>query len=122
MDFRKTQKVKKVNPRTMIVAMDIGKGFHVGYFRAPNGEMQKAFLFSNSAKNFNEFWGRVEEEACKAGSGESFSYTKRVKELTGNSPNKTDHKDPRVRSRSVQMSGKNALLFSPVMIKSLRKE
>ena len=151
MDFSKTQKVKKVNPRTMIVAVDIGKGFHVGYFRAPNGEVQKPFLFSNSAKSFNEFWGRMREfsgrhalEQVLAGFESSGPYaellfhylrkkpvklvqvnpfhTKCVKGLTGNSPNKTDHKDPRMRSRSVQMSGKNALLFSPAMIRSLPKE
>jgi transposase len=124
-DFSKTQKVKKVNPRTMIVAVDIGKGFHVGYFRAPNGEERKPFLFSNSAKSFNEFWRSAQEFSRKHGLEEIvvgfessgpyaeplFHYlrkkpvklvqvnpvhTKRVKELTGNSPNKTDQKDPRV--------------------------
>ena len=142
MDFSKTQKVKKVNPRTMIVAVDIGKGFHVGYFRAPNGEVQKPFLFSNSAKSFNEFWGRMREfsgrhalEQVLAGFESSGPYaellfhylrkkpvklvqvnpfhTKCVKGLTGNSPNKTDHKDPRVRSRSVQMSGKKRFTVWP---------
>jgi transposase len=123
--YSKSQKVKKINSRTMIVAVDIGKGFHVGYFRAPNGEEQKPFLFSNSAKSFHEFWGKVREFSNKHGlekiivgfesSGpyaEPFFHylrkkpvhlvqvnpvhTKRIKELTGNSPNKTDRKDPRV--------------------------
>lgn len=125
MDFSKTQKVKKVNPRTMIAAVDIGKGFHVGYFRSPNGEEQKPFLFANSLKSFNEFWHSVQEfsrkhdlEEIVVGFESSGPYaeplfhylkkkpvtlvqvnpfhTKRVKELTGNSPNKTDRKDPRV--------------------------
>jgi transposase len=124
-DFSKTQKVKKVNPRAMIAAVDIGKGFHVGYFRAPNGEERKPFLFFNSAKSFNEFWHSAQEFCRKHGLEEIvigfessgpyaeplFHYlrkkpvrlvqvnpvhTKRVKELTGNSPNKTDRKDPRV--------------------------
>jgi len=124
-EFSRTQKVKKVNPRTMIVAVDIGKGFHVGYFRAPNGEEGKPFLFANSAKSFNEFWDSVYEffrnhdlEEIVVGFESSGPYaeplfhylrkkpvtlvqvnpfhTKRVKELTGNSPNKTDRKDPRV--------------------------
>lgn len=125
MDFSKTQKVKKVNPRTMIAAVDIGKGFHVGYFRAPNGEERKPFLFASSLKSFNEFWHGAQEfcrkhdlEEILIGFESSGPYaeplfhylrkkpvslvqvnpvhTKRVKELTGNSPNKTDQKDPRV--------------------------
>lgn len=127
MDTRssKSQKVKKINSRTMIVAVDIGKGFHVGYFRAPNGEEQKPFLFSNSAKSFNGFWNKISEFSQKHGleqivvgfessgpyaeplfhylRGKSVKlvqvnpvHTKRIKELTGNSPNKTDRKDPRV--------------------------
>ena len=44
MDSSRTQKVKIINPRTMIVAVDIGKGFHFGYFRGPNGEERKPFL------------------------------------------------------------------------------
>jgi transposase len=124
-DFSKTQKVKKVNPRAMIAAVDIGKGFHVGYFRAPNGEEGKPFLFFNSLKSFNEFWHSAQEfsrkhdlEEIVVGFESSGPYaeplfhylrkkpvtlvqvnpfhTKRVKELTGNSPNKTDRKDPRV--------------------------
>ncbi|MCJ7596133.1 MAG: IS110 family transposase [Desulfobacterales bacterium] len=125
MDSSKTQKLKKINPRTMIVAVDIGKGFHFGYFRAPNGEERKPFLFSNSAKSFNEFWHSAQEfsrkhalEEIVVGFESSGPYaeplfhylrkkhvrlvqvnpfhTKRIKELTGNSPNKTDRKDPRV--------------------------
>jgi transposase len=121
----KTQKVKRINPRTMIVAVDIGKGFHVGYFRAPNGEERKPFLFSNSMKSFREFWHSAQEfsrkhalEGIVVGFESSGPYaepffhylrkrpvrlvqvnpfhTKRIKELTGNSPNKTDRKDPRV--------------------------
>jgi transposase len=124
-DFSKTQKIKKVNTRTMIVAVDIGKGFHVGYFRAPNGEEQKPFLFANSTKSFNDFWHSGQEfsrkhnlEEIVVGFESSGPYaeplfhylrkkpvtlvqmnpfhTKRIKELTGNSPNKTDRKDPRV--------------------------
>ena len=125
MDSSKTEKIKRINSRTMIVAVDIGKSFHVGYCRAPNGKERKPFLFANSAKSFNEFWNHVYEFFTKEGLEEIvigfessgpyaeplFHYlrkkpvklvqvnpvhTKRVKELTGNSPNKTDHKDPRV--------------------------
>lgn len=125
MESSKTQKIKRINPRTMIAAVDIGKGFHVGYFRAPNGEESKPFLFASSEKSFNEFWHKTQEfsrrhdlEEIVVGFESSGPYaeplfhylrkkpvrlvqvnpvhTKRVKELTGNSPNKTDRKDPRV--------------------------
>ena len=125
MNTNKSQKVKKINSKTLVVAIDIGKGFHVGYFRAPNGEEQKPFLCSISAKSFNEFWARDREFSKRHGleqivigfesSGPYaeplFHYlrkkpvnlvqvnpvhSKRIKELTGNSPNKTDRKDPRV--------------------------
>lgn len=125
MESSKTQKIKRINPRTMIAAVDIGKGFHIGYFRAPNGEERKPFLFTSSEKSFNEFWNRAQEfsrrhdlEEIVVGFESSGPYaeplfhylrkkpvrlvqvnpvhTKRVKELTGNSPNKTDRKDPRV--------------------------
>ncbi|MGE5839554.1 MAG: IS110 family transposase [Deltaproteobacteria bacterium] len=125
MESSKTQKIKRINPRTMIAAVDIGKGFHVGYFRAPNGEESKPFLFASSEKSFNEFWHKAQEfsrrhdlEEIVVGFESSGPYaeplfhylrkkpvrlvqvnpvhTKRVKELTGNFPNKTDRKDPRV--------------------------
>lgn len=125
MESSKTQKIKRINPRTMIAAVDIGKGFHVGYFRAPNGEESKPFLFASSEKSFNEFWHKAQEfsrrhdlEEIVVGFESSGPYaeplfhylrkkpvrlvqvnpvhTKRVKELTGNSPNKADRKDPRV--------------------------
>ena len=125
MESSKTQKIKRINPRTMIAAVDIGKGFHVGYFRAPNGEESKPFVFASCEKSFNEFWHKAQEfsgrhdlEEIVVGFESSGPYaeplfhylrrkpvrlvqvnpvhTKRVKELTGNSPNKTDRKDPRV--------------------------
>jgi transposase len=123
--YSKPQKVRKINSGTMIVAVDIGKGFHVGYFRAPSGEECKPFLFTNSLMSFNEFWLKIQGfftkhalEEIVVGFESSGPYaeplfhylrkksvklvqvnpfhTKRVKELTGNSPNKTDRKDPRV--------------------------
>lgn len=125
MGYSKTQKVKSINGRTMIAAVDIGKSFHFGYFRAPNGEERKPFVFTNSLNSFKEFWRSAQEFSRKHGLDEIvvgfepsgpyaeplFHYlrkkpvklvqvnpfhTKRIKELTGNSPNKTDKKDPHV--------------------------
>jgi transposase len=125
MENIKTKKLKTVNEKTMIVAIDIGKSIHHGYFRGSDGQDIKVFQFSNSQKNYEEFWVKVihfkqqnslEEIVVGFESTGPYAeplmnflakkpvklvqvnpmHTKRLKELTGNSPNKTDNKDPRV--------------------------
>lgn len=125
MESTKTKKVKKINDKTVIAALDIGKNVQYGYFRAPNGNDVKPFAFCNSKKSYNAFWQKLCQFKNKQGleriviGFESTGpyaeplfhflrkkdvelvqvnpvHTKRVKELTGNSPNKTDKKDPRV--------------------------
>jgi len=124
-NIKKTKKVTKINPKTLIGTVDIGKNVQYGYFRAPNGNDTATFRFFNTRKGFTMFW----EKLCRfkkqqgledvvvgfesTGSyAEPFAnflrkkpvelvqvnpvHTKRIKELTGNSPNKTDKKDPRV--------------------------
>lgn len=121
----KSQKVKRVNRQTMVVSLDIGKGSHFGYFRAPNGKEEKPFEVTNCREGFHQFWKKL----CRFKKAHRLSqvlvgfestgpyaepllhflrqkpvqlvqinpmHSKRVKELTGNSPNKTDRKDPRV--------------------------
>jgi len=109
----------------LIVAIDIGKSIHHGYFRGPDGQDIKPFPFYNGQKNYQEFWLKIltfkHEKNLKqivVGFESTGPYaeplmnflakkpvklvqinpmhTKRLKELTGNSPNKTDKKDPRV--------------------------
>ena len=121
----KTKKVTKINDKTVIATLDIGKNIQYGYFRAPNGNDVKPFAFYNSKKSYNEFWQKLCQfkdqeglEQIVIGFESTGPYaeplfhflrkkpvtlvqvnpvhTKRVKELTGNSPNKTDNKDPRV--------------------------
>jgi len=120
-----TKKLKRVNGRTLIVAVDIGKVKHTGYWRFPDGTEIKPFEFFNNGRGFQEFWDGV----CQAKKGHTIEevvigfestgsyaepllhflrkrevrlvqvnpfHTKRLKELQGNSPNKTDHKDPKV--------------------------
>jgi len=123
--YIKTKKVKVINEKTMIAALDIGKGAHYAYFRAPNGKDIKPFSFSSFRKGFDKFWVKLCQfkrehklEEIVVGFESSGPYaepffhymrkkpvklvqinpmhSKRVKELTGNSPNKTDKKDPRV--------------------------
>ncbi|MFC1886430.1 IS110 family transposase [Thermodesulfobacteriota bacterium] len=125
MNFKKTKKVTKINPKTLVGAVDIGKNFQYGYFRAPNGNDTKTFKFFNTRKGFTIFWEKLcrfkkqqglENVVIGFESTGSFAeplsnflkkkpaklvqvnpvHTKRIKELTGNSPNKTDKKDPRV--------------------------
>jgi transposase len=121
----KAEKIKTINEKTLMVALDIGKKIHYGYFRTPNHQDVKPFPFHNTGHSFNKFW----EKLCRFKDkhmldevvigfestgpyGEPIAnylrkkpvklvqvnpmHTKRIKELTGNSPNKTDKKDPRV--------------------------
>ena len=121
----KSKKVKRINKKTMIATFDIGKNVNYGYFRAPDGRDCKPFSFNNSQKSFNRLWTQIcqfkhdhQLEQVVIGFESTGPYaeplfhflrkkpvklvqvnpvhTKRVKELTGNSPNKTDKKDPRV--------------------------
>ena len=125
MEDIKAKKVKSINEKTLIVAMDIGKGVHHAYFRAPDGREMKSFPFSNSRNSFESMWARIcqfktlhDLDDVVVGFESTGPYaepmchflrkkpvrlvqvnpvhTKRLKELTGNSPNKSDQKDPRV--------------------------
>jgi transposase len=125
MPKNKSQKVKWVNNQTMVVGLDIGKRSIYGHFRAPNGQELKSFEFSNSRPGVETFWRKLcdfkqahQLSEVIVGFESSGPYaepivhflkqrpvqlvqinplhSKRLKELTGNSPNKTDRKDPRV--------------------------
>jgi len=125
MESSKTKKLRVVNEKIMIVAIDIGKTIHYGYFRGADGQDIKPFPFHNGQKSYEEFWMKVlhfkqqnnlEEVVVGFESTGPYAeplinflakkpvklvqvnpmHTKRLKELTGNSPNKTDNKDPRV--------------------------
>lgn len=125
MKSNKTKKVKFINKKTMIASIDIGKNLHYGYFRAADGHELKAFSFYNTKKSFHRFWHKICQfkqqyqlqeivigfESTGPYAEPLYHYfknkpvrlvqinpmhSKRVKELTGNSPNKTDRKDPRV--------------------------
>jgi transposase len=121
----KTKRGKGVNGRTLIVTADMGKDRHFGYWRCPDGTDVKPFAFWNNGRGFQKFWDRVSKakkfhnlEDIVFGYESTGSYaeplahflrtrsvhmvqvspmhTKRLKELQGNSPNKTDQKDPKV--------------------------
>jgi transposase len=121
----RAKKIKRINEKTLIASLDIGKVLHYAYFRAPDGSDIKPFSFPNNRHGFKEFWQGLNRFKSQHGLEEIvigfessgpyaepfFHYlnkkpvklvqinpmhSKRVKELTGNSPNKTDRKDPRV--------------------------
>jgi len=121
----KAEKIKTINEKTLMVALDIGKKVHYGYFRPPNHQDVKPFPFYNTGQSFNKFWEKLcrfknkhmlDEVVIGFESTGPYAepianylrkkpvklvqvnpmHTKRIKELTGNSPNKTDQKDPRV--------------------------
>ena len=120
-----TKKVKKINNETLLVTIDIGKAKNFGYCRCPNGIDVKPFGFHNTGHGLNYLWDKITQmkKAHKLKEivvgfestgpyGEPLihylrkkkvtliqvnpMHTKRVKELQGNSPNKTDQKDPKV--------------------------
>jgi len=120
-----TKKRRIVNARTLIVAIDIGKTMDTGYCRCPSGEDMKPFEFPNNAEGFKILWDcicrmkmshHLEEVVVGFESTGAYGeplvhylrqkpvklvqvnpmHTKRMKELEGNSPGKTDRKDPKV--------------------------
>ena len=121
----KPQKGKIVNEKTLLATVDISQTKHMGYARCLNGKELAPFEFFNNGRGFNKFWERI-MQFMKANDlseivvgiestgsyGEPFIHylnkrdvkivqvnpvhTKRLKELNGNSPQKTDEKDPKV--------------------------
>lgn len=120
-----TKKVKIINNETLIVTVDIGKVKNFGYCRCPNGIDIKPFGFHNNGHGLKYLWDKITQmkkahnlKEIVIGFEPTGSYgeplihylrkkkvkliqvnpmhTKRVKELQGNSPNKTDQKDPKV--------------------------
>ena len=120
-----TKKGKRVSERSLLVAVDIAKLKHVGYWRCPDGTESKPFAFFNTGQGFQRFWEIVcrgkktfalEDVVVGFESTGSYAepllhflrkrgvrmvqvnpmHTKRLRELEGNSPSKTDEKDPKV--------------------------
>ena len=120
-----TGKVKFVKDDTLIVAIDVGMEMNHGYCTTPDGRDIRPFKFDNTREGMDKLWGmvmasknRFQCEEIIVGYESTGPYgepmvhylmkkpvmmvqvnpmhTKRVKELNGNSPLKTDDKDPRV--------------------------
>jgi transposase len=120
-----TKKLKSVNSNTLLATVDIGKNVISGYARCPDRSEVKPFDFPNNLAGFVRFWKVLVQTQRAHGLGQIVlgfestgayaeplihflnnkpvhlvqvnpMHTKRVKELCGNSPNKTDQKDPKV--------------------------
>jgi len=125
MGIIKPKKVKVVNSKTLIVTVDIGKETNMGYCRCPDKSEIKPFEFRNDRRGFTKLWevmvkaklaNNLDETIVGFESTGAYGeplqhflkdkpvrlvqvnpmHTKRLKELQGNSPAKTDHKDPKV--------------------------
>ena len=122
----KPRTIKAVNQKVLIATIDGGKDTHYGYYRCPDGAEGKSLPFWNNGRGFCEFWERISSAAKAQGLEEIIigfestgpymeplvqflkskkgvrlvqvnpMHTKRLKELSGNSPLKTDRKDPKV--------------------------
>lgn len=122
----KPKKTKAVNQHVLIATIDGGKDKHYGYYRCPDGTEGQSLPFWNNGRGFYEFWERISSAARTHGLHEIIvgfestgpyleplalflrnkkgvrlvqvnpMHTKRLKELSGNSPLKTDRKDPKV--------------------------
>lgn len=119
------KKEQKFNSETLLVTVDVGKIKNYGYARCHDGNELAVFDFFNTGKGFGYFLNKVEKFRIKKGLhkilfglestgtyGDALIYylhkrgmeivqvnpmhTKRVKEIQGNSQNKTDKKDPKV--------------------------
>jgi len=121
----KTKASRIVNAKTLIATVDISKIKHMGYYRCPGGKQVKPFEFLNNGGGFQKFWEGIVQTMRNYGLQDVVvgfestgpyaeplihylrkkparlvqvnpMHTKRLKELQGNSPNKTDRKDPQV--------------------------
>ena len=122
----KTKNTRAVNQKVLIATVDGGKDTHYGYYRCPDGTEGESLPFWNNSRGFCEFWERISSAARTHGFEEILvgfestgpymeplalflrskkgirlvqvnpMHTKRLKELPGNSPLKTDRKDPKV--------------------------
>jgi transposase len=150
MEKIKTKKGEIVNGKTLIATVDLGKVTNTGYWRCPDGTDIKPFTFFNNGWGFNKFWSCI-SKAMKAKNLEEVvvgfestgpygeplihylrkrpvklvqvnpMHTKKLKELQGNSPNKSDTKDPRVIANIIQLGHALSLVVPEGIPAQLRR-
>lgn len=134
-------KVTQIDRKTLIVGIDIGKNNHYGFLKTMDYESSRSFRFSNSLQGFELLTIKIKGFISKndiervivavESTGnywlplayyiQSYTeytlvqvngkHTKRLKDVTDNTPNKTDLKDPKVIAQVVLIgSGLNVNL------------
>ncbi len=145
-----TKKIKTVKGKVLIVTVDIGKVTNTGYYCCPDGTEAKPFAFFNNGCGFNAFWHRIcraehsyhldeiivgfESTGCYGEPLLHFlrkrktrlvqvnpMHTKKLKELQGNSPNKTDKKDPKVIADIIKLGHALSLVVPQGVAAQLRR-
>ena len=59
MEDIKTEKGKKINRKTLIVAFDIAQEKHVVYIRCSDGREEKSFMVFNRREEYDQMWERI---------------------------------------------------------------
>lgn len=145
-----TKKLKRVNGKTLLVTVDASKMKHSGYCRCPDGTDIKPFEFFNTGRGFQEFWEKIchmktthglEEMVVGFESTGPYAepllhflrkrkarlvqvnplHTKRLKELQGNSPGKTDQKDPKVIADIIELGHALTVIIPEGAVAELRR-
>ena len=141
---------KRIREKTLIATVDIGMKLNTGYCRCPDGSDFKVFEFSNTWFGFQQFWNYVSGAKKRNGLRDVIvgiestgpyglplihylrkkpvnlvqvnpMHTKRIKELSGNSPNKTDYKDPKVIADIIELGHSLSLIVPEGPVAELRR-
>ena len=132
MKTNKTKQINRNSGETLIATVDVSKNELTAYWRCTGGQETKPFKITNNYEGLSKFWHlliaaanrhRVEEiivgfESTGVYGGPVGNFmkskpvklvqinpmhTKKMKEITDNSPGKTDRKDPRVIADIIQL-------------------
>jgi transposase len=146
----KTEKGKKINKKSLIVALDVAQEKHVVYIRSTEGREEKPFVVFNRREEYEQMWERIRQtkeayglEEVVVGFESTGPYaepivhylmkngvklvqvnpmhTKRVKEIRGNSPNKTDEKDPQVIADIIELGNYLSVVIPEGVSAELRR-
>jgi len=61
MEDIKTEKTKKINSKSLIVAMDVAQEKPMVYFRCPDGREEKPFVVFNKREEYDQMWERISQ-------------------------------------------------------------
>ena len=61
MEDIKTEKTKKINSKTLIVAVDVAQEKPMVYFRCPDGREEKPFVVFNKHEEYDQMWERISQ-------------------------------------------------------------